>query len=80
MCRDVCEALPQGLNRDMYSEFPLFIESVQGTDTNFELVTSTTLKPLRLYYSHHVVQEVLGYIFVFTRLEGFRDWTGTEDG
>ena len=28
MCEDICNALLQGLNGDMYSEFPLFMESI----------------------------------------------------
>ena len=76
MCKDVCEALIKGLNADMFSVFPHFMESLKGFDANFEMNSSATLQPLRLYYSHNVVREVHGYIFVFTHLEGLGEWTG----
>ena len=71
MCKNVREALLNALNSDMFSVFPHFMESLKGDDANFEMNSSATLQPLRLYYSHHVPQEVLGYIFVFSRLKGF---------
>ena len=78
MCKDICEALLKGLGADMYSEFPHFMESIKGDDVNFEINSSTTLQPLRLYYSRNVVEELQGYVFVFTHLEGLGDWEGTE--
>ena len=40
MCQDFSEALHQGLNCEMYSEFPLFMETVKARDANFELISS----------------------------------------
>ena len=64
MCEDICNALLEGLNGDMYSEFPLFMESIMSSDANFELAQSTTLRPLRFYYSYNVATRIYGYIFV----------------
>ena len=51
------------------------LESLQGSDTNLELVQSSTLRPLRLFYVYNVVQRTLGFIFVQTHLKNIQ-WTG----
>lgn len=43
MCQDFSQAMLDGLNDHMYSEFPLFMESIRASDANFELITSATL-------------------------------------
>ena len=52
------------------------IESLQGSDTNLELVQSSTMRPLRLFYVYNVVQKTLGFVFVQTHLKD-KEWTGT---
>ena len=42
------------------------------------MVTSSTLKPLKMFYGYNVVTILRAYIFVQEGLEGFGDWEGTE--
>ena len=42
------------------------------------MVTSSTLKPLRMFYGHNVVRVLRGYVFVQEGLEGVGEWEGTE--
>ena len=42
------------------------------------MVTSSTLKPLRMFYGHNVVRILRGYIFVQEGLEGVGNWEGHE--
>ena len=58
--------------------FPDVLENLQGSDNNFELVTSSTLKPLKMFYVHNVARVLRGYVFVQESLEGVGDWEGTE--
>ena len=55
MCKDVSKALLDGLNAELFSEFPHFMESLKGNDVNFEINSSATLQPLRLFYSNGIV-------------------------
>ena len=50
------------------------LESLQGSDTNLELVQSSTMRPLRLFYVYNVVQRTLGFIFAQTGLKDIQ-WT-----
>ena len=78
MLFDISDALIKGLTTDMTCTFPGVIETLRGTDTNLELVTSSTLKPLKLSYQHNTVRILRGYIFVQEYLEGFDRWQGAE--
>ena len=42
------------------------------------MLTSSTLKPLRMFYGHNVVRILRGYVFVQEGLEGYSAWEGTE--
>ena len=53
--------------------FPDCIESMKGEDVNFELVTSSTLRSLRLLYDYNVATEFHAYIFVH-KLKGFEKY------
>ena len=75
---DISQALIDGLTVDMTCTFPDVLESLQGQDNNFEMLTSSTLKPLRMFYGHNVVRILRGYVFVQEGLEGFGDWEGPE--
>jgi len=75
---DISQALLDGCTQEMTCTFPDVLESLQGSDNNFEMVTSSTLKPLRMFYGHNVVRILRGYIFIQEGLEGFGDWEGTE--
>ena len=58
--------------------FPDVLENLEGSDNNFEMVTSSTLKPLKMFFVHNVARVLRGYIFLQEGLEGFADWEGTE--
>jgi hypothetical protein len=66
------------MNAQMTVTFPDCLDSMQGADCNFELVASSTLKPLRLIFDYHVARCCLGYVFVQEELTGVGKWTGTE--
>jgi len=78
MLFDISDALIDGLSAEMTCTFPDVIETLQGTDTNLELVTSSTLRPLKIFYVHNVVRILRGYIFVQEHLEGIGKFEGTE--
>ena len=75
---DISQALLDGCTAEMTSTFPDVLESLQGSDNAFEMVTSSTLRPLRMFYGHNVVRILRGYVFVQEGLKGFEDWEGTE--
>ena len=76
---DISQALIDGLTIEMTCTFPDVLESLQGSDNAFEMVTSSTLRPLRMFYGHNVVRILRGYVFVQEGLEGVGDWEGTEE-
>ena len=79
MCRDICEAMLEALTEEMTCTYPEAVEAIQGRDANFEFVNSSTLKPLLLFYTHNVVTEMYGYVFVQDHLDNFEHlWEGTE--
>ena len=79
MLFDISFALIEGVAaHDMACTFPNVLETLQGTDTNLELVTSTTLMPLKIFYEHNVVRILRGYIFVQEGLEGVGKFKGYE--
>ena len=78
MLFDISDALIDGLSAEMTCTFPDVIETLQGTDANLELVTSSTLRPLKMFYVHNVVRILRGYIFVQEYLEGVGKFEGTE--
>ena len=78
MLFDISFALIEGVAaHDMACTFPNVLETLQGTDTNLELVTSTTLMPLKIFYEHNVVRILRGYIFVQERFKGW-EFSGAE--
>ena len=58
--------------------FPNVIESLTGSDANYELVTSSTISPLKLFWSG--ATKLIIVIFYQSKLQGLYDWTGTENG
>ena len=75
---DISKALLDGCTAEMTCTFPDVLDKIQGQDNNFEMVTSSTLRPLRMFYGHNVVRILRGYVFVQESLEGFGEWEGTE--
>ena len=43
LCRDFSQAMLEGLNHDMYLDFPLFMESIRESNASLELITSSNL-------------------------------------
>ena len=77
---DVCEALLDRIAGDMTLTFPEVLEGINGSDANFELISSATTRPIKLIYTFNLVSKLLGYVFVWTHLKNFTDWSGAEDG
>ena len=75
---DVSDALQDGVTNEMTCTFPDVLENLEGSDNNFEMVTSSTLKPLKMFYEHNVARILRGYVFVQESLEGVGDWEGAE--
>ena len=67
---DISATLQSNVSADLTVLFPDVLESLQGTDVNFEMVTSSTLRPLKLFYSHNAVGTMRGLVFVQTHLRG----------
>ena len=53
------------------------LEALCGTDVNFEIVKSQTVRPLKMNYVHNRVDVRRAFIFVQTELEGFAKYIGT---
>ena len=52
------------------------LDSLSGTDVNFEIVKSQTARPLKLFYAFNNAGTLKAYIFVQTELEGFEEYAG----
>ena len=78
MLFDISKSLIEGLTAESTCTFPNVLETLQGTDTNLELVTSSTLRPLKMFYDYNIVRILRGYIFVQEHLEGIGKFEGTE--
>ena len=83
--QNACESIERSMTAQMTVTFPDCLDSMQGDDCNFELASSSTLKPLRLEFTYHVSRFAIGYVFVQEELNGLTnlkgeniDWTGTE--
>jgi hypothetical protein len=84
--KNACENIERSMNARMTVIFPDCLESMQGEDCNFELATSSTLKPLHLVFAFHIAAYAIGYVFVQEKLNGLingkkencEDWKGTE--
>ena len=59
-------------------EVPHAFEHLKGMEqrgkksNNIEMVVSSTLQPLRLYYAHNIATKKISYIFVNTECNGFK--------
>ena len=58
---DICNELLDRIADDMTLTFPEFLEGIKGTDNNFELVSSSTARPVKLMYTFNLVSKLLGY-------------------
>ena len=62
MMADISEVLLKAYDDEFTCTFPDVLDSLKGNDVNFEMVTSATLRPLRLFYT--VITKTLGLVFV----------------
>ena len=74
MMSDLEISFRDGLTPEFTCQFPSVIDRIRGSDVNFELVSSSTLRPLRLFYVHNVVSRTYGYVFAWQGLEGVGIW------
>ena len=51
------------------------LDALEGTDVNFEIVKSQTVRPLKLFYVHNKAQTLRAYIFGWTELKDFAEYT-----
>ena len=47
------------------------LDTLIGTDVNFEIVKAQTVRPLKMNYVHNKVDVIRAFIFVQTELDGF---------
>ena len=48
------------------------LATLQGTDVNFEIIKSQTVRPLKLFYTHNKANILRGYIFAQNTLKDKR--------
>ena len=64
---------------DMTCQFSNVLDALQGTDVNFEIVKSQTVRPLKLLYVHNKAQILKAYIFAQSELQNFAEYTPDYD-
>ena len=78
MMEEICSELYFGYDSNMTCTFPAVLESMKSADANIELVTSATIRPCRIFYTHNVITEQIAFIICQTHLKGLEEWVGTE--
>ena len=73
---EICTQLYFSYDSNMTCTFPDVLENMKGKDATFELVTSSTIRPCRLFYSHNVITEKIAFIIIQTHLKGLLQWEG----
>ena len=78
MSVEIGEAILSGYNKNMEISYPSVIDGLELSDANLEVSNSNSLQPLRLVYCHNIVRCItsIGYVFVMTKLRGFRNFVG----
>ena len=67
MVEELVQMLSKKCDRDtMTIELPYAFQNMVGKDANYEIVTSSTIQPILLSYSHNVANHTIAYIFVNT--------------
>ena len=74
MMSDLERSFRDGLTSEFTCTFPAVIDRIKGSDVNFELVSSSTLRPLRLFYVYNVVSRTYGYVFAWEGIPGKFGW------
>ena len=78
MMMEICSELYFGYDNNMTCTFPAVLENMKSVDANIELVTSSTIRPCRIFYSHNVITDKIAFIITQTHLKGLEEWWGTE--
>ena len=69
MVLGISYALLHRFDRDsMICEFPAVLDGLKGKDCNFEMVTSTTIQSVNLFYHNNYAEKTIGVVFVNTQL------------
>ena len=70
MASDISHAMIDHCSRDCLLIFLDALDALQGRDVDLEIVTSATLRPLRLVYSYNMYfsSQIIGLVFVQTHL------------
>ena len=73
MVVDIQKSLFDNIDREssMAVLLPQALEQLESHDAAFEIVTSNTLIPLKLFYSHNIAVEISGAVFVQTKAVSF---------
>ena len=81
MVKDVVKVLLTKYDpKTMTIELPNAFEHLKGQDANFEMVTSNTIQPIKLSYSHNIVARSIATIFVNTDCNGLQYIIAEEKG
>ena len=54
----------------MTAVIPDMLDQLTGQDNNFEMVLSSALQPLKLFYTHNFATKTIGLVFINTELQG----------
>ena len=72
MIKDIIGTLIYKYDRsNLTIQLPDAFQYLKGQDSNFEMVTSNTIQPVKLFYEHNIVNnaKTTAFIFVATRNE-----------
>ena len=50
--------------RSLSCTFPDILNSINGEKSDYELVTSSKIRPLLLFYTHNIARKSIGKVFV----------------
>ena len=81
MVRDIVKMLTKSFNHDTLTvQLPDSFEQLKGEDSNFEMVTSNTIQPVRLSFRHNIVARSVGVVLVNTHCKGLSYKNAKEKG
>ena len=67
MVADIIEILNAKIDKKEHSvTLPKALDQLKGEDAQFEMVTSNTIQPLKLFYEHNVVTRKIGLVLINT--------------
>jgi hypothetical protein len=63
----IYQAFIGGCREDGFCTFPEVFDRLNGKEAQFELLTSTTIQPLKLFFTQKIVKRKIGYVFGWTK-------------